>query len=268
MPLSAGEILGPYELLSPIGEGGMGEVWKARDTRLDRIVAVKVSKAQFSDRFQREARAIAALNHPNICTLYDVGPNYLVMEFIEGSPLTGPLVLPKVVEYAGQILDALDAAHRNGITHRRPDARELLAQRPVRGLHFERIRKIRSVCPNIPADRAEVAGFNSRGNGATVAKGRTGDLLPCSGPEADGGSRLGGSGVRRAPGAVPDAGSRTKLRLPDTLCSGGQRATVSDQYPKRRRERQPDHRDAELDRRVEKVIYLNSDRSIDSPIAL
>jgi Tol biopolymer transport system component len=96
----------------------MGEVWKARDTRLDRIVAVKVSNEQFSERFEREARAVAALNHPHICTLHDVGPNYLVMEHIEGQPLKGPLPVARVVEYAGQILEALDAAHRKGITHR------------------------------------------------------------------------------------------------------------------------------------------------------
>src|SRR5580765_1450106 len=103
MPLSGGEKLGPYEILAPIGAGGMGEVYKARDTRLDRIVAVKVSKSEFSERFEREARAVAALNHPNICQLYDVGPNYLVMEYIEGLPIKGPLPLEKALEYAGQI---------------------------------------------------------------------------------------------------------------------------------------------------------------------
>ena len=113
-----GEQFGPYEILAPIGAGGMGEVYKARDTRLDRLVAIKVSKDQFSERFEREARAVAALNHPNICQLYDVGPNYLVMEFIEGEPLKGPLPLDKAVEYAGQILEALDAAHKKNITHR------------------------------------------------------------------------------------------------------------------------------------------------------
>ncbi|MBZ5625143.1 MAG: serine/threonine-protein kinase, partial [Acidobacteriia bacterium] len=113
-----GDRLGPYETLDAIGAGGMGEVWKARDTRLDRIVAIKTSKEQFSERFEREARAVAALNHPHICQLYDVGPNYLVMEFIEGAPLKGPLAIEKAVEYAGQILEALDAAHRKGITHR------------------------------------------------------------------------------------------------------------------------------------------------------
>ena len=86
MLLTAGTRLGPYEILSPLGEGGMDEVYRARDTRLDRIVAVKVSKTEFSERFEREARAVAALNHPNICSLFDVGPNYLVMEYVEGSP--------------------------------------------------------------------------------------------------------------------------------------------------------------------------------------
>src|ERR1700693_3126068 len=118
MPLSVGDKLGPYEILAPIGEGGMGEVWQARDTRLDRIVSLKISKAQFTERFEREARSIAALNHPHICQLYDVGPNYLVMEYVEGVPLKGPLPLERAVEYAGQILDALDAAHKKGITHR------------------------------------------------------------------------------------------------------------------------------------------------------
>jgi len=118
MPLTAGERLGPYEVLALIGAGGMGEVWKARDTRLDRVVAVKVSQEKFSDRFEREAHAVAALNHPHICTLHDVGPNYLVMEYVEGTPLEGPVPLEKAVEYASQILDALDAAHQKGIIHR------------------------------------------------------------------------------------------------------------------------------------------------------
>lgn len=110
--------MGPYEILVLAGAGGMGEVYKARDTRLDRMVAIKVSKEQFSERFEREARAVAALNHPHICQLYDVGPDYLVMEFVEGAPLRGPLPVEKTVEYAAQILDALDAAHQKGITHR------------------------------------------------------------------------------------------------------------------------------------------------------
>ena len=96
----------------------MGEVWKARDSQLGRDVALKISKAAFTARFDREARAIAASNHPNICQIYDVGPNYLVMELIDGSPLKGPMPVEKAVGYAGLILDALDAAHRKGFTHR------------------------------------------------------------------------------------------------------------------------------------------------------
>src|SRR5215472_2243295 len=87
MALDPGTRLGPYEILSALGAGGMGEVYSARDTRLDRMVAIKVSAERFSERFEREARAIAALNHPNICTLHDVGPNYLVMELVEGATL-------------------------------------------------------------------------------------------------------------------------------------------------------------------------------------
>jgi eukaryotic-like serine/threonine-protein kinase len=118
MSLTVGERLGPYEIIAPLGAGGMGEVYKARDTRLDRIVAVKISKQQFTERSEREARAVAALNHPHICQLYDVGPNYLVMEYIEGSPLKGPLPLDKAMEYAGQMASALDAAHTQKVTHR------------------------------------------------------------------------------------------------------------------------------------------------------
>jgi tRNA A-37 threonylcarbamoyl transferase component Bud32/Tol biopolymer transport system component len=118
MPLSAGDKLGPYEILAPLGAGGMGEVYKARDTRLDRMVAIKISKEKFTQRFEQEARAVASLNHPRICQLYDVGPDYLVMELIEGTPLKGPLAPERAVEYGVQILDALDAAHQKGITHR------------------------------------------------------------------------------------------------------------------------------------------------------
>ena len=107
MPLTAGERLGPYEILVPIGAGGMGEVYKARDTRLGRDVAIKVSAEQFSDRFEREARAVAALNHPHICTLHDVGPNYLVMEYIEGAPLRGPMPPEKALPLALQVVGAI-----------------------------------------------------------------------------------------------------------------------------------------------------------------
>jgi len=118
MPLSAGTRLGPYEILVVIGTGGMGEVYKARDPRLDRMVAIKVSIEKFSERSEREARAVAALNHPHICQIYDIGPNYLVMEYIEGAQIKGPLPLDEALRYAAQICDALEAAHKKGIVHR------------------------------------------------------------------------------------------------------------------------------------------------------
>jgi eukaryotic-like serine/threonine-protein kinase len=96
----------------------MGDVYKARDTRLERTVAVKVSKEAFTERFRNEAIAIASLNHPHICTLYDVGPNYLVMEYVEGKPLRGPLPAPEAVRLASQIAEALEHAHQKGIVHR------------------------------------------------------------------------------------------------------------------------------------------------------
>src|SRR6266496_3002616 len=100
----------------------MGEVYRARDTRLDRSVAIKVSDAQLSERFEREARAISALNHPHICTLHDIGPNYLVMELVEGPTLAervaaGPMPLPEALALARQVAEALEAAHEKGIIH-------------------------------------------------------------------------------------------------------------------------------------------------------
>jgi Tol biopolymer transport system component/predicted Ser/Thr protein kinase len=116
--LQPGQSLGPYRIDSFLAAGGMGEVYRATDTRLHRDVAIKISAARFTERFEREAQAIASLNHPHICQLYDVGPNYLVMEFVDGTPLRGPFPVAKSIEYAQQILDALDAAHRKRITHR------------------------------------------------------------------------------------------------------------------------------------------------------
>ena len=133
MPLTAGSRLGPYEILAPIGAGGMGEVYRARDTRLERTVAVKVLPEHLSlstelrERFESEAKAIAALSHPNICSLYDVGregqTEYLVMELLEGQSLSerlasGPMALAETLRFGAEIASALDAAHRKGIVHR------------------------------------------------------------------------------------------------------------------------------------------------------
>src|SRR6202165_5489390 len=115
MSLSARDRLGPYEIIAPIGSGGMGEVDKARDSRLGRIVAIKTSKEQFSERFSREARAVAALNHTNVCHLYDVGPSYLVMEYVEGTPIAPVDTTRKLLDIAVQIAEGLAAAHAAGI---------------------------------------------------------------------------------------------------------------------------------------------------------
>ena len=140
--LTVGARLGPYCIESKLGEGGMGEVFRALDTRLDRAVAIKIMHQQFSGRFEREARAIAALNHSHICTLYDVGPNYLVMELVEGETLaarlkSGPLPLNTVLLYASQILTALAEAHGKGIVHRdlKP-ANIMIAKSGVKVLDF------------------------------------------------------------------------------------------------------------------------------------
>src|SRR5213078_1816640 len=133
MALTSGTRLGPYEIQSPLGAGGMGEVYRALDTRLERVVAVKILPAHLSDspdarqRFEREARTISSLNHPHICVLHDVGTqdgiDYLVMECVEGESLAkrlekGPLPLEQVLKYGSQIADALDKAHRSGVVHR------------------------------------------------------------------------------------------------------------------------------------------------------
>src|SRR6476660_78009 len=102
MPLSKGDRLGPYEVLALIGKGGMGEVYRAHDPRLNREVAIKVSTQEFSERFEREAKVVASLNHPNICHLYDIGPNYLVMELVEGEAPQGPMPLDAAMKLARQ----------------------------------------------------------------------------------------------------------------------------------------------------------------------
>jgi len=123
MPLAPSTRLGPYEILAPLGAGGMGEVYRAHDPRMGRDVAIKVSAERFSDRFEREVHAVAALNHANICHIYDVGPNYLVMELVEGPTLAdrikgGALPLEEALTVARHIADALEAAHEKGIIHR------------------------------------------------------------------------------------------------------------------------------------------------------
>src|SRR3981189_2143939 len=133
MPLFPGTHLGPYEVTGPLGSGGMGEVYRARDTRLERTVAIKILPREVSNdpihkqRFEREAKTISSLNHPHICVLYDVGhqdgTDYLVMECLEGETLAkrlekGPLPLEQVLKFGRQIADALDKAHRSGVVHR------------------------------------------------------------------------------------------------------------------------------------------------------
>src|SRR5271155_4074765 len=133
MALSIGSKLGPYEILAPLGAGGMGEVYRAKDIRLDRIVAIKILPVQFAaeaasrQRFEREAKAISSLNHPHICVLYDVGQqeglDYIVMECLEGASLAerlekGPLALEQTLRYGAQIAEALSVAHGKGIVHR------------------------------------------------------------------------------------------------------------------------------------------------------
>src|SRR5207302_800663 len=133
MAIASGTKIGPYEVLAPLGAGGMGEVYRAKDTRLGRDVAIKILPKDMSadperkQRFEREAKTISSLNHPNICTLHDIGSqngmDYLVMECVEGETLSkrlekGPLPLEQVLKYGMQIADALDKAHRSGIVHR------------------------------------------------------------------------------------------------------------------------------------------------------
>ena len=123
MALNKGDRLGPYEIIAPLDKGGMGEVYRSLDTRVQREVAIKTSSERFSERFEREARVIASLNHPNICTLFDVGPDYLVMELVEGPTLadrtaSGAIPFDESMKLAAQIADALSAAHRKGVIHR------------------------------------------------------------------------------------------------------------------------------------------------------
>ncbi|HTQ57610.1 MAG TPA: protein kinase [Bryobacteraceae bacterium] len=137
-------------MLSRIGSGGMGEVWKARDTRLNRIVAIKHCAERFSDRFDREARAIAALSHPHICTLYDVGPDYLVMEFVDGKPLRCPVPPKQVFEFGTQIADALHCAHAKGVVHRDLKPANILVTKS--GIKLVDFGLAKTVAPAAPGD--------------------------------------------------------------------------------------------------------------------
>ena len=153
MSLQAGARFGPYEIVSPLGAGGMGEVYRARDTRLERDVAIKVLPASLADdapaleRFHREARVVASLNHPHICTLYDVGNHdgrpYLLMELLDGGTLRDRLAqqaipIEQTIEWGVQLADALDAAHARGIVHRdlKPANIILTARGDVKVLDF------------------------------------------------------------------------------------------------------------------------------------
>ncbi len=177
MPLTPGDKLGPYEILSPLGAGGMGEVYKARDTRLDRSVAVKVlpehiaKREDLRGRFEREARAVASLNHPNICTLHDIGAqdgiSYMVMELMEGETLAariekGPIPLEHALAFATQIADALDRAHRAGVTHRdvKP-ANIMLTRDGVKVLDFGLAKSNAKIGPN---DATIVASLTMEGS--------------------------------------------------------------------------------------------------------
>jgi eukaryotic-like serine/threonine-protein kinase len=141
MSLSTGTRLGPYEIVAALGAGGMGEVYRARDSRLGRDVAIKVLPAQVADepdrlrRFEEEARTIAGLNHPHICQIYDIGPGYLVLEYIEGETLHGPLPISEAVRLAIQIASALEAAHRRGIIHRDLKPANVLITRGGESIH-------------------------------------------------------------------------------------------------------------------------------------
>src|SRR5216683_2223186 len=173
MAIPPGRRLGPYEILSSIGAGGMGEVYRARDTRLDRIVAIKVlpthlaDRSELRERFEREARTIASLNHPHICTLFDIGQqdgiDYLVMEYLEGETLAqrlqkGPLPLEQVLQFAIEIADALDKAHRKGVTHRdlKP-GNIMLTKTGTKLLDFGLAKLRQDAAPAIPLSRLPTA---------------------------------------------------------------------------------------------------------------
>jgi Tol biopolymer transport system component len=150
--LEPGQSLGPYQIVSFIAAGGMGAVYRARDPRMGREVAIKVAAGRFSERFSREVHAVAALNHPNICHVYDVGPNYLVMELVEGESPKGPLPLEEALRIARQIADALEAAHEKGIVHRdlKPANIKIKPDGTVKVLDFGLAKTTNSLAPASP----------------------------------------------------------------------------------------------------------------------
>jgi len=184
MAIVSGARLGPYEILSAIGAGGMGEVYKARDTRLDRNVAIKVLPAHLADRselrerFEREARTIASLNHPHICILYDIGHqdgiDFLVMEYLEGETLAqrllkGPLPLVQVLQYAIELADALNKAHRKGVTHRDLKPRNImLTKLGVKLLYFGLAKLREGAAPATPVSELPTADDAITAQGAIV----------------------------------------------------------------------------------------------------
>jgi serine/threonine-protein kinase len=156
-----GKKLGAYEIVAKLGEGGMGDVYKALDTRLDRTVAIKIVRTDFSERFEREARSVSALNHPNICTLHDVGEQddvaFLVMEFVDGAPIAGPLPVADVIRDGIQICEALEAAHKKGIVHRDLKPANIMATRAgIKLLDFG-LAKLQPAAPNAAGNQATVA---------------------------------------------------------------------------------------------------------------
>ena len=157
MPLTAGDKLGPYEITAlKSAPGGMGEVYSAHDPRTGRDVAIKVSAERFNERFDREVRAVAALNHPNICTLFDVGPNYLVMELVEGESPQGPLPRETALHYARQIAAALEVAHDKGIVHRdlKPGNIKITPEGIVKVLDFGLAKVMPSAASGTPSENS------------------------------------------------------------------------------------------------------------------